>query len=251
MGINRDKITMKETKPWYEEWFDENYLDVYRHRNRDEARQQVQLVMETLVPERGASILDLGCGEGRYTILFKNKGFRIIGLDLSETLVVVGKKNYPHLDLVVGDMRYIPGRFDIILSLFTSFGYFDTDEENAGVIHSIFHSLNDNGVVWLDFLNPYRVEKNLVPLSDVELEDGIHVTEKRYIEEGRIVKDIFFYKGSEGKCYRESVRLFTREQLERMFDKAGLKIIRVFGNYSGHAWSRESERTILVGIKGV
>lgn len=244
-----EQTAMTGEKPWYMEWFDENYLDVYRHRNTDDARRQVRLVTGTLNPGPRDTILDLGCGEGRYTLLFKNKGYRIFGLDLSRTLVQVGKKNHPQLDLMVGDMRQIPGRFHIILSLFTSFGYFDTDEENARVLRSVYDSLHPGGVYWLDFLNPCFVSRNLVPRSHTRLHDHIEVVETRRIMGGRIVKDIHFQGGDKKKSYRESVRLFTREELENMFVSAGFRIIDGFGDYNGHKWSKRSERTILVGKK--
>ena len=68
---------------WFEHWFDENYLRLYRHRNMQDAERQVKLILETLGPTPSDHILDLGCGEGRHVKLFHNYGLNIIGLDLS------------------------------------------------------------------------------------------------------------------------------------------------------------------------
>ena len=240
---------MKQEKPWYIEWFDENYLEVYRHRNSKDARQQVQLIISTLKLPKESTILDLGCGEGRYTALLKNRGYRVVGLDLSSTLVKYGKQKNPHLDLVVGDMRFIPGFFALILSLFTSFGYFDRDEENQQVVGSVYRSLNPGGIYWLDFLNAGYVKNHLVSQNVYRLSSGIKVTEKRKIENSRIIKDIYFKKNGVEKCYRESVRLFTRRDLEEMFRKTGFRVVHCFGDYSGKPCTADSERTILVGKK--
>jgi len=240
---------LKKEKPWYIEWFDENYLEVYRHRNRDDAKKQVQLLIDKLKLTPQTSILDLGCGEGRYTALLNQKGYRILGLDLSETLIKYGKKKHPHLSLVVGDMRFIPGCFDIILSLFTSFGYFAEDEENKQVIRSVCNSLRPGGIYWLDFLNARYVEKNLVPRSRTVLSSGIDVTEIRKIENGRIIKNIYFKKNQMKKCYQESVRLFNRQDLEQMFQRCDFRVVECFGDYEGNPWEPDSERTILVGEK--
>jgi SAM-dependent methyltransferase len=170
-------------------------------------------------------------------------------LDLSKTLIKYGKKNDPQLNLVVGDMRHIPGRFNLILSLFTSFGYFDKDEENERVIRSVYQSLYPGGSYWLDFLNRDYVEKNLVPGNVSRLPSGIKVLETRKIAGGRIIKDIYFKKNGTEKCYQESVRLFTPQDLERMFQKNGFRVENCFGDYNGNPCSPDSERTILVGKK--
>jgi len=243
------ELNVKREKPWYIEWFDENYLEVYRHRDTEDAQNQVQLIIDTLKLPKQTRILDLGCGEGRYTAVFKDRGFRVFGLDLSKTLIKYGKTNDPQLNLVVGDMRYIPGRFNLVLSLFTSFGYFEKDEENERVIRSVYQSLDAGGIYWLDFLNAEYVQKNLVPENIICLHPGINVLEKRKIAGGRIIKDICFKKNGTEKCYRESVRLFTRQELENMFQKNGFRVEHCFGDYSGNPCTADSERTILVGKK--
>ncbi len=241
----------KRETPWFQQWFDENYLILYRHRNRREAKKQVQLIIDTLNPSKDTTILDLACGEGRYTVLFDEMGYRVTGLDLSETLVARGREKYPQLDLKVGDMRHIPGKFDLILSLFTSFGYFETDEENEEVVRSVYEALNPGGVYWLDFLNAQEVESNLVPESVSQLSPEVRVIENRKIENGRIIKDIHFKNNGEEKCYTESVRLFTCDQLKKMFKKFGFQLKHCFGDYRGTEWTPESPRTIMVGIKKV
>jgi len=261
---------LKEEKPWFVDWFDENYRMLYRHRNSAEAREQVHLIINTLKPSKTAAILDLCCGEARYTDIFRKLGYRIFGLDLSETLIRFGKEKDPDLNLMVGDMRHIPGHYDFIFSLFTSFGYFETDEENLETLQSVYAALNNGGVYWLDFFNPLFVEKNLVPETHSVLPQGIEILEKRNVSGGRIIKDIHFkyinkkdvaneendavnrdVNGdvSGEKVYQESVRLFTRECLEGMFMRTGFTLLHCFGDYDGSVWTPESERTILVGRK--
>lgn len=233
--------------PWYEEWFDENYLLLYCHRDIEDAGAQVRLIIDTIKPGKDSSILDLGCGEGRYTEFFHKRGFRVVGLDLSEKLLGEGRRKYPDLHLVKADMRAIPGTFDLVLSLFTSFGYFEEEEENQRVFHAVYRSLRPGGVFWLDFLNPAQVEKNLVPESYARLSPHLEVEEKRKIEADRIIKDIYFKEKESIRHYRESVRLYTRPELEDMFLKAGFCLDGCFGDYRGRAWHRDSERTIIYG----
>ncbi len=242
---------MSNNKPWFKEWFDKNYLLVYGHRNTEDAERQVRLIMDTLGPSLHphSTILDLGCGTGRYTQILDNRGFRVVGLDLSETLLEYGIKCFPHLHFVVGDMRCIPGHYDMILSLFTSFGYFEKDEENRKVVESVHGALYTGGIFWLDFLNATYVENNLVKENHSLLGENVKVMEKRKIKDGRIIKDIILEMEGEEHCYRESIRLFTREELEDIFEKTGFMIRNCFGDYLGNEWGENGERTILVGEK--
>lgn len=234
---------------WYEKWFDANYLKLYRHRNVSDAKKQVKLIIDTLRPKKDASILDLCCGAGRHCMLLHEMGYEISGLDLSELLVAVAKEEHPDLNLFVGDMRSIPGRYDIILSLFTSFGYFETDEENERVIESVGASLNNGGWYWLDFLNPDHLRKTLVPETVTDLSETCRVIEKRQIVNRTVVKDIRFVGDDCNEHYEERVRLYTREDLEAMFSKHGILPKDAFGDYDGAPWRPDSERTILYGRK--
>lgn len=240
---------LQREQPWYEKWFDENYLRLYHHRDVDDARDQARLILDCLELCKDCSILDLGCGEGRYTMYFKRRGYRVLGLDLSEKLIRSGREKYPGLNLVVGDMRAIPGRFDLVLSLFTSFGYFEEDRENHRVVESVSGSLVPGGVFWLDFLNPTYIEDNLVTESEKQISSHTLVTEKRKIEDNRIIKDILFEEHGVKNKYKESVRLYSRLELEDMLKRAGLSIQGCFGNYLGAPWQQTSERTILYGKK--
>jgi len=244
---------LDKEKPWFAEWFDENYRMLYRHRNSEDAKEQVQLILDTLKPKKTAAILDLCCGEGRYTAILDKMGYRVFGLDLSETLITIGKQREPRLNIMVGDMRAIPGSYDIILSLFTSFGYFDGDEENEAALRSVYRSIKPGGTYWLDFLNAQYVTKHLVPESVSYLPSGIEVRENRRIEGGRIIKDIHFRgaetNGNGDKHYIESVRLFSRQDLEQMLERTGFTVVDCFGNYRGAPCAEDSERVILVGEK--
>jgi ubiquinone/menaquinone biosynthesis C-methylase UbiE len=246
--------SMQREVPWYKKWFDENYLLLYQHRNFEDAREQVRLIMDTLKLQKGSIILDLCCGEGRYTILFREFGYRVMGLDLSEIFIIRGKEKYPRLNLVVADMGAIPvlpGRFDLVLSLFTSFGYFEEDEENEKMIDEVHRSLKPGGFFWLDFLNTHYIENNLLPENSSQISPSLRVVEKRKIKDRRIIKDIFFQDSQREVTgrHKESVRLFTRNELEIMMKKTGFQVAGCFGNYRGDAWNGDSERTILVGRK--
>lgn len=230
---------------WFENWFNEDYLTLYRHRDIADARRQISLILSTLQPTPAARILDLGCGEGRHLEILHQHGLQATGIDLSPVLIEKGKSRFPHLGLAVGDMRNVSGKFDIILSLFTSFGYFDEDSENMAVFRSVSQALNPGGMYWLDYLNSGYVKANLNPETVREPEPELSVVEKRRIVGDMVIKDIIFISDYGEKHYQERVKLYEKARLEFMLRDAGLQPAGSFGDYDGSPWSPERPRTIL------
>ncbi len=238
-------------KEWFNDWFDENYLLIYKHRDMEDAGLQFNLILREVVPEKGWKILDLACGEGRYSYLFNNKGYNITGLDLSETLIKSGKEKFPGLKLRVCDMREISGNYDLILSLFTSFGYFEDEKEDRKVISGVYNSLNPRGLFWLDFFNSDFIKNTREKESSTRIIDGVVVKEERYIKGGRINKKIIIGSDSGKKEYFETVRMYSKNELVEMMNSNGLEVVKIFGDYTGSDWEEKSERVILVCRKVV
>ena len=121
---------------WFASWFDSaHYHRLYSHRDQAEARAFVDRLIDRLEPARGASMLDLGCGSGRHARCLAARGFRVTGLDLSAgSLARARSQSRPDVRYVEQDMRQPFGTnaFDLVFSLFTSFGYFEDARRSLG-----------------------------------------------------------------------------------------------------------------------
>lgn len=241
---------------WYEKSFGSLYLEVYAHRDRREAERDVRAIVELIDPDREAPFLDLGCGAGRHLSALRRLGFaHIVGLDLSAALLGEAARNLPlrgagRIMLVRGDMREIPfrGVFAAVVSIFTTFGYFAEDAENARIVSSVRQALGVGGVFLLDFLNRESVIAHHVR-EDVQEISGMRVRNIRTLTEGnrRIEKRITVERpGEEPVELFESVRLFSRDEIAAIFTGAGLERIRCYGSLSGEPYSQESERLVMV-----
>lgn len=239
---------------WYEESFGQDYLLVYKHRDIQGAQSEVRKMTDWLHLREGAEILDLCCGMGRHSLALVESGYRMTGMDLSDVLLAEARRmdEREQVSWIKGDMRSIPleGPFDAVVNLFTSFGYFDNDSENAAVLREIGRVLKPGGRFILDYLNPGYVVKNLVPAS--ERNDGeTIIREKRSIEEGCVRKRIIISEpGSPDRHYLEQVKLYGLKDFGRLLEGSGLTVDAVYGNYSGEPFDIEqSQRLILVGTR--
>jgi SAM-dependent methyltransferase len=235
---------------WYREWFGQDYLDLYSHRDQSEADDHVDFVFEHLGDVKPNSVLDLACGAGRHTAALRRRGLRALGVDLSIALLA----RRPELPRVRGDMRCLPfadRSFDWVLNFFTSFGYFETERENFEVLEEIVRLLTPGGRFLIDFLNRERVIGSLEPSETVE-EDGRRVEIQRWFDpaSSRINKRITLRTdGTPPRTYLESVRAYTREEVTIGLSWAGLEVSDLYGNFHGDPYDSDSERLILLGHK--
>ncbi|WP_128893698.1 class I SAM-dependent methyltransferase [Longirhabdus pacifica] len=239
---------------WYKRSFGEDYLEVYKHRNVQGAYQEIQNMMGWLHLPKGATILDLCCGMGRHALALHHFGYKVTGIDLSEVLLDEARKLDVNHDVewVHGDMRQVPIRkqFDVVVNLFTSFGYFTEDEENMKVLLEIQRLLKYNGTFVIDFLNPQYVKENLVAASERKQSD-MTILEERRIQDEAVHKVITILKSDQiKKQYNEHVKLYSLAQFENMFEKTDLKLSNVYGDYDKSPYDQHvSKRMIMVGKK--
>ncbi|GGA17173.1 methyltransferase [Paenibacillus marchantiophytorum] len=239
---------------WYQESFGNDYLIVYKHRDLQGAYHEVKKMIDWLGLNQGAEVLDLCCGMGRHSMALAEFGYEVTGVDLSEVLLheAVKLDKDKQVTWLRGDMREVPldQPFDAVVNLFSSFGYFDEDEQNEQVLHEVHRLLKEGGRFIIDFLNPVYTQANLVPQSE-RVEDGMRILEMRAIEEGCVRKRIVITdKDTPQRKYLEQIKLYDRTAFEAMLQKAGLHIDHVYGGYDGQAYEADaSSRMIFVGHK--
>lgn len=237
---------------WYKNWFNsEEYLQVYRHRDQKEAVELTNLVLKNIKTENLKTVLDMAAGSGRHAIILAKRGFNVTAVDLSDNLLAIAKKyaekENVNIEFIHSDIRKFKPqkKYDLVLNLFTSIGYFEKDEENYYVLNKAYKMLNNNGYFVLDYFNKDYLKKNLVP-SSIEEIDGTVISQYRFIKGERIIKEISIDKEGKTENYFESVRMFDKDELINMMEKLGFKIISTFGDFLGMPFELESSPRIII-----
>ena len=240
---------------WFEEWFNTDlYRQIYSHRDLEEAEACIDLILRSVELPSGSEApkaLDLACGPGRHAIAMAWRGLDVTAVDLAENLLEHARQEAKRANVSVEflryDMREIPfvDKFHLAVQLFTSFGYFETDEEDLKVLGNVRRALHPGGHYALDLINAENLRATLVPRSEREIGSSL-ILEQRSIRDGRVIKDITVRSGDEVRTFQESVRLYSPEEIAHLLIVSGLTPIHWFGDYHGSDFEPELSKRMLV-----
>jgi SAM-dependent methyltransferase len=246
-------LSMKDTVSWFANWFDTKYYHIlYKHRDYSEAAQFVDRLMNRLALPLDAEVLDLACGAGRHALHISQLGYDVTGLDLSPNSIAAARKfQSDSLRFDVHDMRevYPNVSFDAVLNLFTSFGYFDNEDDNSKMLTSVAKMLKKNGVLVIDFMNAKKVIADLVGEEQKEI-DGILFHIKRSYDGKHIFKHIEFEDDGRTFSFMERVQAIQLVDFQRLLNAAGFQVDSIFGNYELDEFNvDQSNRLIILARK--
>jgi SAM-dependent methyltransferase len=233
---------------WYREWFGEDYLELYSYRDAQEAREHASFFREHVGSVDGA-LLDLACGMGRHLAEFETLGYEVVGCDLSYVLLRAGIGRYGAMPLVRADMRQLPfrdGTFGGLVNFFTSFGYFDSPQEDAQTLREMARVLRPGAPFLFDYLNVARELGRLVEREEREVE-GERVLIERWFD---LSSRTFNKRITIGdRRFLERVRGYDVDEITSLFTAAGFSIREVLGDFEGAIFDSRSPRLILTGMK--
>jgi len=247
---------MKQTsKPWYEAAFEADYLSRYAHRSDQAAAAEVEFLIRVLDLPKAACVLDLCSGAGRHSRAFSAKGLRVVSLDLSMDLLRAGRTRQGLSLAVRSDVRWLPfptASFDGVVNLFTSFGYFESEDDNFAVLHNASRVLRPGGVLVLDFLNLEPTLVGLEPRTERHVGRTRMIEQRHYDQQrGRLMKQIRI-EDPDGPVreLQESVRAYAPHELAELLDRAGLKKRQPYGDLRGGVFDKaRSPRCVWVARK--
>jgi ubiquinone/menaquinone biosynthesis C-methylase UbiE len=235
---------------WFINWFDSPYYHIlYKNRDEKEAEFFIENLVQYLSLKKRSKLLDIACGKGRHATYFNSLGFDVVGVDLSHNSITSAKENEnANLQFLVHDMLevYQENKFDIVTNLFTSFGYFEKDEDEQKAINAMAINLKKEGLLVIDFMNAKKVMTNLIA-SEQKIIDSITFDISRKAVNQHIIKDIHITDSKTKHHFQEKVKNLTLADFSDFIANARLKIIDIFGNYKLEEFNAQtSDRLILI-----
>lgn len=202
----------------------------------------------------GAAVLDLACGPGRHALELARRGFRVTGVDRTRTPLerarAAAAAEALSLELVEGDMRSFEraGAFDLVVSLFTSFGYFRDPEDDRRVAAHVARSLRPGGTFVIDVVGKEVLARIFQPRAWQELPGGALWLEERHVEQGWswMRNRWILLRDGMRKEFVVEHRLFSARELVTLLLDSGFASAEPFGSLEGAPYDDRAQRLVIV-----
>ena len=248
--------------------------------DKNQTEKQIQFLKNTLKPD--GYVLDVACGTGRHSIPLSKVGYGMVGVDASPNLLKIAKQRHSQVQLVRGDMRFLPFKpkaFEAAISMDTSFGYLSSEQDDRLSLTELWRALGQGGILIVDVFNrehlmlKYRRVMRFTRLKWVPLPillkfhnrlavwtlfglfkwkeyPSFLLLQKRTVsQKGEKLCDLWVvYDKAKGQIvvFEHSVQLYEFSTLQVLLEKAGFVVNRVYGDYEGQNFSPNSSRLILI-----
>jgi SAM-dependent methyltransferase len=257
--IQRIAMATQESA-WYVNFFDNDYLNIYRHMfTAERAEKEVAFAERVLELKPGACVLDLCCGQGRHCVPLAEHGFRVTGLDLSPAYLELARQAAKAakvtFETVSADMREIPfeNHFDAVINMYSSFGYLESEAEDIHVLESVARAIKPGGRFFLDMLNREWAVANYIQNDWHSGADGTLYVERRDLDLAtsrmRVGFIIIGPDGSRRDSIGHDIRLYTLTEMTRLLEGVGLRVIGTFGGFDGEPYAINTRRMIICARK--
>jgi SAM-dependent methyltransferase len=222
--------------------------------DKSQTERQIQFLKSTLKLDR--YVLDLACGTGRHMIPLCQQGYSMVGLDVSRKLLKFAKQRSRRVEVVLGDMRFLPfktGAFGAAVCMDTSFGYLPSEADDQVSLAEVRRVTIMQGVFVLDVFNREELTQKYTEKKDSsnwKEYPSFILSQKRTVSaKGDWLCDLWTVRdksSAELRVFEHSVRLFKQMRLRAMLEKSGFCVEQVYGDYEGQDFSSVSKRLILV-----
>lgn len=242
---------------WFEEeaFWEETYPVMFPEERFKIAPEQIEKALALAGVESGTA-LDLCCGPGRHSVELAKRGFTVTAVDRTPFLFNKAKENAAEhgldIEFVLSDMRDFvrPDAFDLVLNMFTSFGYFDNKGEDIKVIENMYKSLRIRGVLLIDVLGREVMARKIQPITVMEGGDAFIVERHEIFDNWtRLRNEWILIKGDNVKRFKFHHTVYSGHELKTLLEQAGFKDVKLFGDLDGNEYGIDATRLIAVGRK--
>jgi SAM-dependent methyltransferase len=251
---------MKPTrkKEWFadDSFWREMYPFMFPEKRFADAIKEIDQALKLTKP-KGKLVLDLCCGPGRCAVALARRGFSVTGVDRTKYLLAQARRRARAAKVksewVLEDMRDFvrPSAFDLVLSMFTSFGYFDDKCEDLTVLQNMSASLRPGGTCLIDVVGKEYLARVFQPTKSEALPDGTRLVQRHEIFDDwtRIRNEWTLIRKGRAKSYGFHHTVYSGQELRDRMEKAGFVEVRLYGDLGGGDYGTNAQRLIAVGRK--
>ena len=244
------------------EWFENEefwaavYPYMFPNDRFERAEEQVENILQ-LTEFQGESVLDLCCGPGRHSVLLAKRGIQVTAVDITPFLLKKAREmavaENVKVEWVQNDMREFVRdvSYDLVLSMFTSFGYFKKEDDNLKVLRNIYQSLKPGGSCLIDVVSKEWLAKVFQPTSSSDEEDGTILVQRREVVKdwSRIKTEWILIKDGETRTFAFEHSIYSGQELKDRLAQTGFKNIKLYGSLEGEEYGVNSKRLIAAAQK--
>jgi SAM-dependent methyltransferase len=244
--------------PWFEDpsfWHD-NFARLFGAQRFDSAPAEIGALEKLVGLSPPADVLDLCCGPGQHAVELGRRGYSVTGVDLTEEYLERARQRARAggmaVEWVRSDMRSFERResFDMIVNLFTSFGFFEDPNDDRQVLVRAHASLRLGGVLVIDLMGK-EVLARIYRERDWHEEDGVLVLEERRLSQDWSWMDNRWIAVAGGNSveHRFSHRVYSGAELKSLLGAVGFREVSAFGSFAGAPYDQLAERLLVVARK--
>ncbi len=213
------------------------------------------MIQENKKPHK---ILELACGTGNITIQLANKGYDVIGLDISQDMLMVAKdkslRNNKNILFIEQDMieLELDEKFDCVLSMCDGINYIVDEDDLAQVFKNVYDALEDEGIFIFDISSHYKI-KNILGnnIFGENLEDVCYLWQNYFDEDSNIIEMELTFFIQEGKYYKKeeeyhAQRAYEVDEIIHILNEQHFKDIKVYDGFNFDLPKNNSERIFFV-----
>ena len=247
------------TEPWHEK--DQTWEALapvlFTRRRWERAETEVGLLGALLGLTGDEQILDMPCGTGRHSIELARCGYRATGVDRTEAYLAEARRRAEAggvtVEWVRADMRSFsrPQAFDVVLNLYTSFGYFEDTADDKLAARAFFDALRPGGRLLMELFGRENLAAGFQSRAWTELDDGLLLLEERAITDHwrRVHNRWIMIQDTRRHEIEFSLRLYSAGELIDLLSDVGFTDVTAFGNLDGDPYDEHARRLVIVATK--
>ncbi len=234
-----------------------------------EAPREAEQVLALLGLPRGVAVLDLCCGPGRHSLELARRGFRVTGVDRTAEYLEEATRRAEEeglsVEFVRDDMRLFcrPEAFEGAINLSTSFGYFESPDDDRRVLRNLYRSLKDAGILVIEMMGKETVARDFRETESYPAGNGATVVEdrrvsrdgtwfekkRRIVRDARDARDARNGDGQVQDEFKVSHRLYSAAELSALLKACGFRSVKIFGDLAGAPYDHEAKALVAVALK--